>query len=265
MLFIFDMDGVLYRGSEPVPYAADAISALRAAGQTVRFLTNNAARPRPKYIPLLHDLGISVTVEDVVTSAYATALHFNAQGWNGCSVYVVGEEGLRDELVGVAGCRLVESDDEPAAAVVVGVDRAFTYDKMRIAQQHLLAGAHFVCTNRDPTFPVENGRVVPGAGSVVAAVATAAGREPFNVGKPNAYSIELLARMTNHRLSDTIVIGDRLDTDIAAGMAAGAETVLVLTGVTTRCEADNLMPSNRPDLVLDDLSHLPEKWTTPLK
>lgn len=265
MLFIFDMDGVLYRGSEPVPYAAQAIARLRAAGHTVRFLTNNAARPRPKYVPLLDHLGIPVTVEDVITSAYATALHFNAQGWNGCSVYVVGEDGVRDELVAVAGCRLLDSDAEKADAVVVGVDRKFTYDKMRIAQQHLLAGAHFICTNRDPTFPVENGRVVPGAGSVVAAVATAAGRDPFNIGKPNPYSIELLARLTDHDIKDTVVIGDRLDTDIAAGMAAGAETVLVLTGVTTKEEADALMPASRPDLTLPDLSHLPEKWTTPVK
>lgn len=265
MLFIFDMDGVLYRGSEPVPYAAQAIARLRAAGHTVRFLTNNAARPRPKYIPLLDALGIPATMDDIVTSAYATALHFNANGWGGDTVYVIGEDGVRDELATVAGCRILDSDDEKADAVVVGVDRKFTYDKMRIAQQHLLAGAHFVCTNRDPTFPVENGRVVPGAGSVVAAVATAAGREPFNIGKPNPYSIELLARLTDHDVKDTVVIGDRLDTDISAGMAAGAETVLVLTGVTTQEDADNLMPASRPDWVLPDLSHLPEKWTIPVK
>jgi 4-nitrophenyl phosphatase len=262
MLFIFDMDGVLYRGNEPVPYAAEAVARLRAAGHTVRFLTNNAARSRPNYIPLLDRMGIPVTVDDVITSAYATALHFNAQKWNGASVYVVGEEGVRNELVSVAGCRLVDTDEEQVDAVVVGVDRKFTYDKLRIAQQNILGGARFICTNRDPTFPVERGRVVPGAGSVVAAVATASGQEPFNVGKPNSYSIELLARMTNHALTDTVVIGDRLDTDIAAGMAAGADTLLVLTGVTTREEADSLMPSNTPDLILDDLSQLPDAWTT---
>lgn len=261
MLFIFDMDGVLWRGNEPVPHAANAVAALRRAGHTIRFLTNNSARTRGKFVTKLALMGIPTTEDEVATSSSACALYFVAQGWKGIPVYVIGRDGIRDELTRVARCTLVEDDSEHAEAVVVGIDWDFTYEKMRVAQQHVLRGSHFLCTNRDPTFPVEGGRVVPGAGSLVAAVEAATGRTPFNIGKPNAYSVHLLAEMTGTPLDQTIVVGDRLDTDIDAGLAAGARTLLVMTGVTTPGELEDLPRDRQPELVLPDLSHLPADWT----
>ncbi|HEY3268141.1 MAG TPA: HAD-IIA family hydrolase [Armatimonadota bacterium] len=260
MLFIFDMDGVIWRGTEAVPHAAQAVAALRDSGHTVRFLTNNAARRRADYIPRMASVGITASVEEVVTSAVAVGLYFQEQGWQGASVYVIGQSGVRDELTQAARCRLVETDAEPADVVVVGIDWEFTYEMMRVAQQHIMNGAHFVCTNRDPTFPVEGGRFVPGAGSIVSAVEVASGCEPFNIGKPNPYSVQLLSRLTGIPLSETVVIGDRLDTDIDCGIAAGVRTLLVMTGVTTQSEVDALPPEKRPTWTLPNLACLPAGW-----
>lgn len=260
MLFIFDMDGVLYRGQEPILHAAWAVDALRTAGHTVRFLTNNSGRPRAHYIPKLADLGISCTMDEIVTSSHILARILVERGLKGSTVYPVGHDGLSGELVDTAGCRLVAGDGGRADIVAVGVDRDFTYEKMRIAQHHILRGAKFFSTNRDSTFPLEGGRLVPGAGSIVAAIATAASAEPENVGKPNPLGTELVARLAGIPLSETVVIGDRLDTDIEAGVAAGAKTVLVLTGVTSQAEGANAPPSQKADLIIPDLSFLPAEW-----
>lgn len=263
MLFIFDMDGVLYRATEPIPHAADAVDRLRRAGHTVRFLTNNSVRPRINYVPRLEGMGIPCVEDDVITSAYVLAQYFLEQGWQGTSVYVVGESGIRNELSAIAGCRFIEALEETADVVVGGIDRQFTYEKMKNAQQHVLRGAHFVATNRDPTFPVENGGLVPGAGSVVASLVTATGREPITVGKPNPFSVKMLSELTGIPMQDVVMIGDRLDTDIEAGRVAKVKTVLVMTGVTTPEELLDLPDHWTPDLILEDLSHLPAEWVNP--
>jgi 4-nitrophenyl phosphatase len=261
MLFIFDMDGVLYRGEAPIPHAAEAIRVLRQAGHSIRFLTNNAGRPRPAYVPKLAAMGIDITSGEVVTSSHLAALYFLEQGWGGTDVYVVGEAGLTEEMSQTAGCRLLKDLEPPAFAVIAGIDRHFTYHKLLLAQQHILHGAKWIATNCDPTFPVEGGNIVPGGGSIVAAITAAAGREPFVVGKPNPFSVELTAREAGVALSETVVIGDRQDTDIDAGNAAGAMTVMVLTGVTTPEEASAVPDGERADLTIPDLSHLPAEWT----
>lgn len=260
MLFIFDMDGVLYRGKEPIPHAAWGVDALRSAGHTVRFLTNNSSRTRARYIPKLADLGIACSMDEIVTSSHILARLLVERGLKGSTVYALGHDGLRDELVDVAQCRLIAGDGARADVVAVGIDREFTYDKMRIAQHHLLFGAQFFSTNRDSTFPVEGGILVPGAGSIVAAVATASSKEPENVGKPNPLGTELVCRLCGIPPAETVVIGDRLDTDIEAGKAAGVKTVLVLTGVTTRAEGEAAPSHQKADLIIDDLSRLPEDW-----
>jgi 4-nitrophenyl phosphatase len=260
MLFIFDMDGVLYRGKAPIPHAAEAIATLREAGHTVRFLTNNAWRPRAEYIPFLAGMDISCTMDEIITSAHLLARHFVDIGLGGRTVHVVGGEGLREELKTVAKCHLIVGEDPPADAVAVGIDREFTYDRMRIALLHIQRGARFFSTNRDATFPVEGGAIVPGAGSIVAAIATAASCEPLNIGKPNPLGTILVAKLAGVPISETVVIGDRLDTDIAAGVAAGVMTVMVLTGVNTRDEAMAAPPEQTPGIIIEDLSCLPKDW-----
>jgi len=260
MLFIFDMDGVLYRGKEPVPNAAWGVDALRKAGHTVRFLTNNSARPRSRYIPKLAGLDISCTMDEIITSSHILARLLVERGLEGASVYALGHDGLYEELSQTAGCRISGGESEPVDAVAVGIDRDFSYFKMRIAQFQIMHGAKFFCTNRDSTFPREGGTLVPGAGAVVAAVATASGVEPENVGKPNPLGVTLVAKLAGFPLEETIVVGDRLDTDIEAGVAAGVKSVLVLTGVTSAEEAVAAPPSQRADLIIPDMSFFPEEW-----
>ncbi|MDH7568221.1 MAG: phosphoglycolate/pyridoxal phosphate family phosphatase [Armatimonadota bacterium] len=257
-LFIFDLDGVIYRGDSVLPYAADAIAALRAAGVSPFFFTNNSTRTRESYARKLSAMGIPARVEEIMTSAYATALYFQEQGLSGSAAYVVGEEGIVDELSRV-GVRVVLGEDiEDVQSVVVGLDREFTYHKLLLAQQAIRRGARFIATNGDLTFPIENGKVIPGGGSLVAAVQAASGKTPVVIGKPELYALHKILELTGRQPCETTLVGDRLDTDVLGGRRVGFRTVLVLTGVTTAEEAAQAPAEMRPDRVLSNLSRLPE-------
>ena len=137
--------------------------------------------------------------------------------------------------------------------VVIGIDRKFTYDKLRFAHAAITRGhAQFVATNRDATFPMEDGEI-PGGGSLVAALATATGREPVTIGKPETHAYEAILHAAGVTALESVMVGDRLDTDILVGRRAGARTLLVLTGVTSAVQAENAPPEQRPDLVIGDL------------
>ncbi|MBI3947806.1 MAG: HAD-IIA family hydrolase [Armatimonadetes bacterium] len=258
-VYIFDLDGVIYRGDAVLPFAADAVARLRAAGATPFFLTNNATRTRGSFARKLATMGIPTAPDEIMTSAYATALYFREQGLGGTTAYVVGEEGIRTELASV-GVRVLADgcDDGRAESVVVGLDRDFTYHKLYCAQQAILAGARFIATNGDLTYPVEGGRVIPGGGALVAAVRAATSVEPILIGKPELYALRKILEITGAAPGETTLVGDRLDTDILAGRRIGMRTVLVLTGVTTAAEAERAPADARPDVVIPDLSHLPE-------
>ncbi|MGQ9524244.1 MAG: HAD-IIA family hydrolase [Armatimonadota bacterium] len=256
MLFIFDLDGVVYRGDEPVPYSAEAVAYLRDQGHYVCFLTNNSACTRTYYSQKLARFGISAEPSDVMTSAYATALRLQEMGLSGARVMVVGEQGLRQEL-SLAGVRFVEAcNGSRADVVVVGIDRTFTYQKLKAAQQAILQGAVFIATNRDATYPLEEGAVEPGGGAIVAAIEVASGRTPILIGKPSDYTVRKILEAHGAQPEDAVIVGDRLDTDIAVGNAVGLKTVLVLTGVSTVQQVSDADPSTTPDLVLPDLRGL---------
>jgi len=144
------------------------------------------------------------------------------------------------------------SENEPVDFVVVGLDRGFDYQKLLKAQRAILSGAEFLATNPDPTFPTEEG-LIPGAGSIVAAVERATGRRPKVIGKPEPFMLELALRLSGARREECVVVGDRLDTDILAGNRAGMITVLVLTGVTTEEEARRAEGELRPKFVIPNL------------
>jgi len=247
--FILDLDGVVYLRSAVVPGAPRFVKELAESGKKLVFLTNNSSKAREDYVAILSRFGINATKKQVVTSAYATSL-FLLRRKPMAKVFVVGEAGLRDEL-SRAGFRVVGKP--PADFVVVGIDLHFTYDKLGLAAQMIRQGAKFVSTNRDATYPTEEGPL-PGAGSIVAAVQTASGRRPTDIGKPNRRIFDMCRMILGTPAGNTAVIGDRIETDILGGLRAGMGTILVLSGVTTRGQ---MGPGRvRPDLVVDSVADL---------
>lgn len=255
-LSIFDIDGVIVRGKLPMPGAAEAVAFMRGRGIGVRFLTNNSTLTRQHYADMLSGMGIPCEVGDVMNSARATALYLQEKNLAKGRVVVIGEKGLLEELAG-AGIQAVHwSQAERADAVVVGLDRAFNYEALKKAQQWILGGAAFVASNRDGSYPVENG-LIPGAGSVVAAIEAAAATKPHLVGKPNTFMLDKVMAEAKAEPQLTLLVGDRLETDIELGRRAGAWTALVLTGVTDREAADRLPLDRRPHIILETLQDLP--------
>lgn len=259
-VYVFDLDGVLYLGETAIPHAADAVRRLQEAGKQVYFLTNNSGKTRADYKQKLADVnGMDVSETSIFTSAYATALYLKQRGAAGRSVFVIGEPGLAAELSNAGMVAITEPDTgdiQDIDYVVVGIDRQFTYNKLRFAHAAITRGhAQFIATNRDSTFPMETGEI-PGGGSLVAALATASGREPVNIGKPETHGYEAILVDAKATAADSVMVGDRLDTDIAVGKSAGAATVLVLTGVTSPEKAQSAPPEWRPDRIIGDLREL---------
>lgn len=279
MLLLVDLDGVVYRGREPVPGVAAVLADRAARGDIVVYVTNNSMYYRADYVPRLQDMGAPVAADRIVSSARATALHLVNHEPTLRRILVVGEPGLRRELADVglevidAGVRaellaqaaaVARVDGRPIDefelagrpdAVVVGLDQNVTYGKLAIAALAIRAGARFIATNRDPVLPIEHS-FRPGAGSIVAAVEAASGVTPISIGKPAPAILEEAGRIVGARAGDGIVIGDGLNTDVAAARAVGARSVLILTGVTSRAQLDELPPAERPDEVAADAAGL---------
>ncbi|MGQ9487455.1 MAG: HAD-IIA family hydrolase [Armatimonadota bacterium] len=255
-LVIFDLDGVIYRGDEPMPHAAETVQRLRREGKMARFLTNNSALTREAYVRRLAAMGIPSEEEDFMTSAYATALYLQSQGAEGKRVFIVGEEGIHEELRRIGMRVVTDPEEEGADYVVAGIDRDFTYDKLRRAHYAVQHGAQFVATNRDATYPAAGGRIVPGGGAIVAAIQTCTGVEPLVIGKPNTYSMELLLRRCGVSAGEAVLVGDRLDTDVLVGKRVGLHTVLVLTGVTNEEDLSHVPVEMLPERVIRTLAEL---------
>jgi 4-nitrophenyl phosphatase len=251
--FIFDLDGVIWRGESPVEGARESLARLRAARRRCLFATNNSSRPPQFFAEKLTAMGIEADSTDIVTSSTATALYLSSHLPRGCSVYVVGEEGIKGALRSI-GARVIEENEAPETVdcVVAGIDRSFDYQKLKRAQGWILRGAKFIATNRDSTFPIEGG-VVPGAGSIVGAIAISTGIEPLSMGKPEPGM--LLAILENLKLEphQAAMIGDRLDTDIACAHRAGIGAIFVATGITPMEVALEASGELRPHLFYADL------------
>ena len=254
--FLFDMDGVLYRGPDPLPGVGPLLDRLVADGCGYVLATNNSMASPAEYTTRLGGMGIGVPEERILTAGTATRDYLTDLLPQEAPIYAVGMPALRHQLFDRAPFREVtdvQPGEDAPAAVVVGLDLAFTYDKLRAATTAIRAGARFVATNADATLPTERG-LVPGAGSIVAAIATASGHQPTVIGKPSPRILEQGAANLGVSPAEAVVIGDRLDTDILAGQRAGMLTVLVLTGVSTRDEA--IAAESPPDLIVDDLPAL---------
>lgn len=253
--FVFDMDGVLYRGSEPLAGGRDLLNALLLRERRVMLATNNSTATRDEYVAKLAGMGLEVLPEQVLTSGLATRDYLLEALPPDSGIYVIGMPALREQLFLGTDFHPVQYGEEQPAAVVVGLDLTFSYDKLKAANAAIRAGALFVATNTDTTLPTEGG-LVPGAGSIVAAVATASATPPVVIGKPEPLMIELAIERMGVDPEHAVMIGDRLDTDIVAGHRAGLLTVLVLTGASTREEIATA--PILPDLVFNDLPSLLE-------
>src|SRR5688572_8616210 len=262
------MDGVLYRGSMLMPYAKETLERLRRAGWQVFFATNNSTATRDEYVQRLSKLGLGGDAEHIVTSAYATAHYLERLDPQPRDVYVVGANGLREEIR-ASGISVRDASSlpewepgvalpPPADTVVVGLDLHVTYANIAEAQRCILAGALFVCSNRDRAYPVE-GRLLPGAGTIVAAIEVATGTTAICIGKPEPFLLEEVLRRAGER--HAVVIGDSTDYDMVAAHRVGAAGVLILTGLTEESAVEHARGEAVPDRVvrsLRELFELPE-------
>jgi len=288
---IFDMDGVLYRGSQVMPYAKESLDRLRRAGWDVFFATNNSTATRLDYLRQLTTLSLGGDLDHIVTSGYATAHYLERRNPKPSDVLVIGADGLRQEIraVGIAvrdADALPGSHPPPDAAadgvdpgamrrylvgldlppppdtVVVGLDLHLTYAKIAEAQRAILAGADFVCSNRDRAYPVE-GRLLPGAGTIVAAIEVATGATALCIGKPEPFLFEEAIRRAGKAVGGdrVVVVGDSTDYDMVAAHRVGAKGVLITTGLTEKDALHTATGDAVPDRVvhsLEELFDLPE-------
>lgn len=250
---VIDLDGVLYRGQEAIPGAAQFIAFLRGRNLGFVLATNNSTRTPQQYAEKLARMGIDVLPGEVLTSAEATAGYLLTRTPPGTRMFVVGMDGLRAALQ-EAGFALVE---DGAEYVVAGMDFTICFERLAQAALQIRAGAHFVGTNPDRTFPSERG-IIPGCGSLLAFLESATGVAPTIVGKPQTAMIDQALIVLGASRAQTAMVGDRLETDILAGRRAGLHTLLVLSGVT---QAEMLAGSEtQPDLVFRDVGELREVW-----
>jgi len=256
--FLFDLDGVIYRDREPVPGAAEAVAGLRAAGHTILFATNNATHGRQEFIARLAAVGVPAELDQIATSASATAAYLHQLPHPPATALVVGAPSLAAELEAV-GIRVTRASDEEDLGdqpdcVVASLDRQISYPRLAQAQAAVLGGASLIATNRDPQFPGAHGRLWPGAGSIVAAIETACRTTATVIGKPGPLLYQTLLRAHDIDPRRVIVVGDNLETDIPGAVALNLASVLVLTGISTR--ADLATSATKPTLVVENLTEL---------
>ena len=256
---LFDLDGVVYVGAHAVPHAADVIREARARSVACSFVTNNAARPAQAVADHLTEIGVPAGAVDVITSPQAAVSLLADYVPAGSRILVIGGAGINEALVD-RGYAPVRSLDEAPAAVVQGYSPDLTWRDLAEATFAVRSGLPWIATNPDLTFPTARG-VAPGNGAMVQMVARTVGRQPdATAGKPEPPLLhEAIARTSAGR---PLMIGDRLDTDIAAGSRIGIPTLLVFTGVTTFAELVGAVPAERPTYLGADLRILLDPYPT---
>lgn len=248
--WIFDMDGVLYRGTETLPGVQELFDELNHRNIPFRLATNNSMSTSAMYVEKLAEMNIVVNAESIQTSAMATRQYVLDTIGIAARVHVLGMPALQRQLFLDTAFELVDPDENTPDAVIVGLDREITYDKLRKAHKAIINGATFIATNADVTLPTEQG-LVPGCGALIAAISASTGVNPVVIGKPEVHLLDAAASAMGVGHQQCVMVGDRLDTDIAAGHNSGMLTVMVLTGVSTREE----IPASpyKPDLLFTDL------------
>ena len=250
---ILDMDGVLWKGDAPIGDLPAIFGHIADLGLKVTFATNNGTRSQQQYVERMAGYGVRIEPEQVVTSSLCAA-HLLAEKFpQGGPLFAIGEQGLQQALR-EKNFELLSPDDAPRAqAVVMGVDRQISFEKMREATLLVRAGKPFYATNPDKTFPTPRGEI-PGAGAWISVIVTASDVEPVYAGKPYPYIIELALKQLDLPKEQALVVGDRLETDIAAGQALGCPCAFVLSGVSTLAQAQAWHP--QIDVIAADLETL---------
>jgi 4-nitrophenyl phosphatase len=250
---ILDMDGVLWKSEAPIGDLPSVFERIRACGLKFAFATNNGTKTPEEYQQKLRDFGVDVEPSQIVTSALGIGFLLERAYPRGTKVFLIGGNGVHEALR-EQGFEILPVERAPEAQVfVMGIDRNITFQKIVEATLLVRSGVPFYATNADKTFPTPRGEI-PGAGAWLSVITTAAGVEPIVAGKPSPYLMELALERLGTRKEETLVIGDRLETDIAAGQAAGCPTALVLSGVSTREQAEKWTP--KIDVIAEDLSEL---------
>ena len=247
--FIIDMDGVLYRGDLPLPGAKELLQQMEDRLSPYILVTNNSSRTPEQVASRLEEMSMSVPPDRILTSALATAHYLKSLLPTAAKVYAIGEEGLYSALQ-AEGFSTEEGEVE---AVVVGMDRGITYEKLKAASLAIRAGATFIGTNPDKTFPAEDA-IVPGTGAILAAIEAATDTKPIVIGKPEPILFQIALERMGARPDETAVIGDRLETDILGGQRCGLTTILVLTGISKKEELE--ASDIKSDYVFQDLVQL---------
>ena len=263
---IFDLDGVIYRGTELIPNVDKIIQRLKDQSIKIAYNSNNSTATRHMYADLLEKFNISSKPSDFYTSASITSEEITRIKQNS-NIFVIGEIGLREELK-TKGHKIISSESEYSRVdfVIVGLDREFNYHDLAIAQRCLLEGkALFYATNDDATLPIKN-RILPGAGVMVKALEVCTGIKPISIfGKPQPTGIKLILQKNNISPKQALMFGDRLNTDIIAGNRAGVTTVLVLTGVTSSKMMEEIKKDPEidrdllPNMIIENLDAIFEK------
>lgn len=250
---IIDMDGVIWRSDAPIGDLSAIFQRIRARGLKFVFATNNSTKTSEQYTSVLKEFGVDVEPWQVVTSSQAAA-HAMAQKFPpGTKVFMIGEDGIYSALE-EKGFQILLVEEAPEAEVVVmGIDRYVNFQKLCEATLLVRRGVPFYATNPDKTFPTPRGEI-PGAGAWYSIVTTATDVQPIVAGKPFPFLMELSLEKLGTKNEETLVVGDRLETDIAAGQGVGCPTALVLSGVSTREQAEKWKPGI--EIIVDDLATL---------
>lgn len=253
------MDGVLWRGDTPLEGIVELFQWLHESETPYMLATNNSSKTPNDYMAKLTRLGVEgVTRERIITSATATALYLQSQYPAGTRVYVVGGKGIHEALDG-AGFDISTDSADPVEIVVAGIDFDLNYEKVKNATLYIRNGATFIGTNPDVTFPSPEG-LVPGAGSVIGMIEIASDQTPTIIGKPAKPMFETALEALDTAPEDTVMIGDRLNTDIEGGQAVGMQTVLLFTGVTQPEELTQPDNAIWPHVAYEGLPELLKAW-----
>ena len=247
--FICDMDGVIYRGNQLLPGVREFVDWMNREGKKYLFLTNSSERSPKELQQKLGRMGLRVGEEHFYTSALATARFLSLQA-PGCTAYVIGAPGLLNALY---DCGVTMNDVDPDY-VIVGETATYNFEMISKAVRLVLRGARLIATNSDLTGPVENG-VAPACRALVSPVELATGKRAYFMGKPNPLMMRTGLKLLDVHSEEAVMVGDRMDTDVIAGLESGLDTVLVLSGCTSRSELDDY--PYRPTYILNGVGDIP--------